>query len=239
MSTLTRKQRELHQREQLILDAAQNMMNERGYNHLTMERIAETVEYSKGTIYNHFASKEDLVCSLCCRAITNLIDIFERACQYEGSSREKYSAISIAYSLYHQLHPLDKQNIQIIKNNAVREKVTVEKLAEMELLEHKIAKIAQNIVQLALDCGDLPDVHRDDVSTIVFGSWSMHYGALLLDQSDIPLQQLGFNPVLKMLWKNTNRLLDGYQWQPLSTTVDSDRLFEKISSALLTDELKC
>ncbi len=239
MSALTRKQRELLEREELILDAAQTMLHQHGYNHLTMDRVAETVEYSKGTIYNHFSSKEDLVCSLCCRCITNLIDVFERAYQYQGSTRERYSAIGIAYSLYHQLNPMDSQNIQTVKNNAVREKVSKEKLTEMESLEQKITKIAQSIVQEAIDCGDLDKKLQDQVSTIVFGCWSMHYGALLLDQSDIPLHELGFSPVVKMLWDNANIYLDGYQWQPLSTSTDSKKLFEKISSALFDDKIKC
>jgi AcrR family transcriptional regulator len=238
MSIITRKQRELQKREELILDTAQTMLQQHGYNYLTMDRVAETVEYSKGTIYNHFDSKEDLVCSLSCRSITNLIDVFERAYRYEGSTRERYSAIGIGYSIYHQLRPMDTQNIQTIKNNAVREKVSEYKLTEMELLEHKINKIAQNIVQEAIDSGDLDKKHQDHVGTIVFGCWSMHYGALLLNQSDIPLHELGFNPVVKMLWHNTNVYLDGYQWHPLSTTTDTEKLFDKISSALFDDEVK-
>lgn len=235
---ISRKQRELLEREELILDAAQSMLHQHGYNYLTMDRIAETVEYSKGTIYNHFLSKEDLVCTLSCRSISNLIDVFERAYQYQGSTRERYSAIGIGYSLYHQLHPMDWHNIQIVKYNAVREKVSEKKLTEMKLLEQKIAQIAQSIVQDALDCGDLDLRYQQDVSTIVFGCWSMHYGALLLEKSDIPLHELGFSPVVKMLWKNANIYLDGYQWQPLSKTIDSKQLFDKISSALFKDELK-
>ncbi|MCK4834890.1 MAG: TetR/AcrR family transcriptional regulator [Gammaproteobacteria bacterium] len=237
MTTESRKQREIREREELILSAAQTLLHEHGYNHLTMDRVAETVEYSKGTIYNHFTSKEDLVCSLGCRCISNLIDVFERAYQYSGTTRERYSAIGIGYSLYNQLHPMDAQNVQTVKNNAVREKVSEYKLAEMETLEQKITTIARSIVQEAIDCGDLDKSHQDDVNTIVFGCWSMHYGALLLDQSDIPLQQLGFSPVVNMLWKNANIYLDGYQWQPSSTTIDTDKLFEKISSALFADEI--
>lgn len=234
----TRKQRELMQREQLILDTAQSMIHEHGYAYLTMDRVAEAVEYSKGTIYNHFSSKEDLVCSLCCRSIKNLIEVFERAYHYQGSTRERYSAIGVGYSLYHQLHPMDSQNIQTLKNNAVREKVSKEKLAEMESLEQKITDITQSIVQDAIDCGDLDKSHQEHVGTIVFGCWSMHYGALLLDQSDIPLNELGFSPVVNMLWKNSNIYLDGYQWQPLSTTTDSEKLFNKISSSMFDDEIK-
>lgn len=238
MPTQSRKQREILEREELILSAAQSILHEHGYNYLTMDRVAETVEYSKGTIYNHFASKEDLVCSLCCRCIGNLVDIFERAYQYPGSTRERYSAIGIGYSLYNQLHPMDTQNIQTVKNNAVREKVSEYKLAEMESLEQKITKIARSIVQDAIDCGDLGKEHQDNVNTIVFGCWSMHYGALLLDQSSIPLQDLGFSPVVNMLWKNANIYLDGYQWQPLSATTDTSKLFEKLSSALFDDKIE-
>ncbi|VAW51879.1 Transcriptional regulator, AcrR family [hydrothermal vent metagenome] len=235
---LSRKEREIHEREELILSAAQKMLHQHGYNYLTMDRVAEMVEYSKGTIYNHFASKEDLVCSLCCRCITNLITIFERAYHYPGSTRERYSAIGIGYSLYHQLNPMDAQNIQTVKNNAVREKINDGKLTEMELLEQKITKIARSIVQEAIDCGDLNKQYQQNVNTIVFGCWSMHYGALLLDQSDIPLQELGFSPVVNMLWHNANIYLDGYNWLPLSTTSNTKKLFEKISSALFDDETK-
>ena len=237
MLPLTRKQREINEREQLILSAAQSMLHQHGYNYLTMDRVAETVEYSKGTIYNHFASKEDLVCSLCCRCVGNLIEVFERAYHYPGTTRERYSAIGIGYSIYHQLHPLDTQILQIVKNNAIREKISDFKLAEMELLEQKITNITSSIVQEAIDCGDLDRRYQDSVSTIVFGCWSMHYGALMLDQSDIPLHELGFNPVVNMLWKNANIYLDGYQWQPLSTSIDTDSLFERISIALFDGEI--
>ena len=238
MPSLTRKQREMLDREELILSAAQSLLHQHGYNHLTMDRVAETVEYSKGTIYNHFASKEDLVCSLCCRTINNLIDIFERAYQYPGTTRERYCAIGIGYSLYHQLHPMDTQNIQTVRNNAVREKVSEYRLGEMESLELKITRIASSIVQEAIDCGELNKKHQANVNTIVFGGWSQHYGALLLDQSDIPLQEMGFDPVIDMVWQNANIFLDGYQWLPLSTDTDTNRLFEKISSALFDNEIK-
>jgi AcrR family transcriptional regulator len=242
MPITTRKQRELLQRETLILDTAQAMMHEYGYNFLTMDRIAEAVEYSKGTLYNHFASKEDIVGSLCCRSLNNLLGIFQRAYDYQGSTRERYAAIGIGYSLYNQLHPLDTHNIQTVKTNAVREKVSDEKMAELKSLEHEVTLITQRIVQEAIDCGDLDKKYQDHVKTIVFGCWSMHYGALLLNQSDIPLNELGFSPVVKMLWQNSNIYLDGYQWQPLSNTpdniIDNEVLFEKISSAVFADELE-
>lgn len=237
--TMSRKQREIRQREELILNTAQEMLHQHGYKYLTMDRIAEKVEYSKGTIYNHFASKEDLVCSLSCRCLANLIDLFQQAHDMEGSTRERYSAIGIAYSMYTKANPLDSRNIQTVKNNAVRENVSAAKLEEMESLEERIAQISRSIVQQAIDCGDLDNKYQHKVSTIVFGCWSMHYGALLLDHSDIPLEDLGFSPVVQMLWDNANTYLDGYQWQPLSNTFDTQALFNKISSALDVEKSSC
>lgn len=238
MPTKTRKQLEIFEREELILNSAQAMIYQHGYNFLTMDRIAEAVGYSKGTLYNHFVSKEDIAGSLCCRSLKKLICIFQRAYDYQGSTRERYAAIGIGYSLYNQLHPLDTHNIQTVKTNAIREKISTEKLIEIKSLEHEVTLITQRIVQEALDCGDLNKKYQEHLNTIVFGCWSMHYGALLIDQSDTPLNALGFNPVVKMLWHNSNILLDGYQWQPLSSTVSSKDLFEKISSTVFTGETK-
>ncbi len=237
MPELSPKKREIQQRETLILSVAENILYQHGYNYLTMDRVAEAVEYSKGTIYNHFASKEDLICTLGCLCLRNLIAVFEQAHHYPGTTRERYCAIGIGYSIYHQLHPMDRQNIQAIRSNAVREKISDQKLIEMASLEHKITEVIRNIVQHAIDCGELDKKYQTNINTIVFAFWSMHYGALLLEQSDIPLSELGFNPVVSMLWENANIYLDGCHWLPLSTDTDTDALFNKISAHLFSDEI--
>ena len=40
------------------------MLLEKGYLGLTMDRIADEAEYSKGTIYQHFTCKEEIVAAL-------------------------------------------------------------------------------------------------------------------------------------------------------------------------------
>ena len=64
METLSRKQREIQEREALILEVAREMLLERGYLGVTMDRIAQAIEYSKGTVYQHFSSKEDVLVAL-------------------------------------------------------------------------------------------------------------------------------------------------------------------------------
>jgi len=237
MPQLSRKERDFLLREQLILDTAQNMIHELGYAHLTMDRVAEAVEYSKGTIYNHFSSKEDLVCSLCCRCMSSLLEMFNRAYRYEGSTRDRFSAIGIAYALYHQLHPLDAQNIQLVKTHGVREKLGVNRLEKLSSLEYEITQICVKLVKEAITSGDIPEHNNIEAATLVFGFWSLHYGGLLLAHSDISLEDLGFNPAINMLWRNAQSLMDAAGWQPLSNGNHNEALFNRLCSDLFPHEI--
>jgi AcrR family transcriptional regulator len=48
---------------QRVLDEAQRLFRERGYAATSLEQIAEAADVTKGAIYGHFASKEDLLLS--------------------------------------------------------------------------------------------------------------------------------------------------------------------------------
>lgn len=60
MSTKTRRQKERDRREQEIVEAAQKVFFEKGYQAATMSDIAKAAELSKGTLYLYFESKSNL-----------------------------------------------------------------------------------------------------------------------------------------------------------------------------------
>ena len=238
MNTLSRKQRELQQREQLILDTAQLILNQEGFSSLTMERIASEIEYSKGTIYNHFTSKEDVISSIGCRCMRRLIDLFKRAANYPGSHRERISAIVIAHSLYAQLHPVEIQNMQIIKSQAVRNKVSPDKQNEILKLEQTVTGIVMGIVRDAMQDGEIGSDDQCLPDGIVLGLWTMGYGSNLLHLSDIPFDKLGMCQPLDIAWINSNKLLDSYQWKPLSHEMDIHALQQSLTQILYADVLE-
>jgi AcrR family transcriptional regulator len=65
MGIAERREREREEVRRKILDAAHELFAREGYDRVTMRRIAEAIEYSPTTIYNHFEDKDDLVQSLC------------------------------------------------------------------------------------------------------------------------------------------------------------------------------
>ena len=235
--SLTRKQRELVEREQLILDTAQLILQKEGLQSLSMERIAAEIEYSKGTVYNHFGSKEEIISGISCRCMNKLIEMFSKAQNYKGNHRERIAAIGIAHSLYAQLHPTEVQNMQVLKSADIREKIPTEKQNELFQLEQQITQIVMQIVRDAIEDGDIPADQPHIPDSIVLGLWSMGYGSNLLQLTSIPFEKLGMQQPLQMVWINTHNLLDCYQWKPLSNTFDIEALKEKICQELYADEI--
>jgi AcrR family transcriptional regulator len=62
VTRLTREESTARTRERVIA-AAQRLFRERGYAATSLEQIADAAEVTKGAIYGHFATKEDLLLS--------------------------------------------------------------------------------------------------------------------------------------------------------------------------------
>jgi AcrR family transcriptional regulator len=65
VGVIERREREREEVRRKILTAARDLFATEGYDRITMRRIADAIEYSATTIYNHFEDKDDLVHALC------------------------------------------------------------------------------------------------------------------------------------------------------------------------------
>jgi AcrR family transcriptional regulator len=58
---LSLKDRQRQMREDAILEAAHSLLAEKGYQGMTMDDLANRVGIAKGSLYQHFKSKEELI----------------------------------------------------------------------------------------------------------------------------------------------------------------------------------
>jgi TetR/AcrR family fatty acid metabolism transcriptional regulator len=86
------KERQRHEREQLILSAAGELLLERGYHDTSIDDIAARVGISKGTVYLHFAGKEELVLALIERNMRQFSAALDEILSAPGSPRAKLEA---------------------------------------------------------------------------------------------------------------------------------------------------
>jgi TetR/AcrR family transcriptional regulator len=66
-----------------ILDAAEALFAERGFNGTSVRDIASSVALNPASLYNHFTSKEALYEAVLARGIRPLIEVLERAAESE------------------------------------------------------------------------------------------------------------------------------------------------------------
>src|SRR5258708_30382160 len=72
------KERQRQEREDLILQAAEEILTEKGYYETSMDEIAARVGVAKGTLYLHFPGKEDLVFALFNREVETFTQLVQQ-----------------------------------------------------------------------------------------------------------------------------------------------------------------
>ena len=87
------KERQREERGELILCAADELFLEKGYHDTSIDDIAARVGISKGAVYLHFASKEDLVVALLERGMRQLQATLDEILAAPGTPREKLYAV--------------------------------------------------------------------------------------------------------------------------------------------------
>ncbi len=108
-----RKARRKEQNIQDIQNACFKLLLEKSVEELSMDEIAKEAGFGKGSLYNHFNNKEDLVKSLLQVASQNFIDQASEIAQSEGSFKEKLFKI---LTYLEHVHTKDKCLIRLIQH---------------------------------------------------------------------------------------------------------------------------
>ena len=236
MNVQTRKQREIAERHQRFLEISMDLIEKDGFASFSMDRIAEIAEYSKGTVYQHFHCKEEVLIQLCCSCMRELAGLFQRAASFDGNHRERLLAVFFAHDLWARMHPDRLTMMQSLGADGIREKVDSESLATHDELESRLISIVSSIVVDATYSADLRLDNSLNPVELVFGLWSLSYGGQLIRSYNIPLQELGVRDPCMALMRTSSAMLDGLGWTPLSSDYDYLQSMQKIETELFQVE---
>lgn len=216
----TRKQREIREREGKILDVARAHLVRGGYLGLNMDRIAEEIEYSKGTIYQHFRNKEEILLALANQALNTRLQMFEEAARFDGPHRVRLATVGAAAEAFVEHFSHFFMVEQIVRLSSIWEKTSPERRALMETCERRCMATVVEIVRSGVEDGSLVLPSEVEPEEVVFGMWSIYLGSQTIAESSHALEEIGIANPIASLRKNQNRLLDGYGWKPMSGEFD-------------------
>lgn len=237
MGTLTRKQREIQEREQLMLQIARRMLVEQGYAGLSMDQLAEATEYSKGTIYQHFSTKEDLVTALAIETMERRVELFLRAEQFVGRSRERMLAIGVADEVFGRSEPHHYRSEFIIKLANLQDRASDERREALERLESACFSCVVRIVQSGIDEGELPA--NTNPRELVYAVVTMALGTHMTSMNYCSmLSEFAIDNPTRLMLGNIHTLLDGFGWKPLRSQWDYDVSYKRIAAEIFGQEFQ-
>jgi AcrR family transcriptional regulator len=235
--TLSPKQQEIRDREKAILDVAAPMLVAEGYHGLSMDRIASQLRYAKGTIYNHYPNKEEIILAIAVDCVKRRQEMFDRAALSKGCSRDRMQAIGVAFELYTRVYNNDFKIEQVIRNESVWEKTSQKRREMLMNWEQQCMSMIAGIVRDAVSAGDLDVTPAVNIPEMIFGFWALTYGSYVLLETSPSLVQLGITDVYRSIRINSHRLLNGIPWKPIRTQEEDLAMFERKAHEVFPNEL--
>ena len=143
------KEKQRQEREELILQAAEEVLAEKGYFETSVDEIAARVGIAKGTVYLHFPSKEDLVVAILERNTQAVVELVEATVASAHSNREKLEAtLQVVYGGF--FDPRKRQIMQLpyaVMNGSELRRVFVEKKGCMKEAWNRLAALIASILE--------------------------------------------------------------------------------------------
>lgn len=223
---MTRKQREIKEREARILKLARPILLREGYQALSMDRLAAEMEYAKGTLYNHFPNKEDIVMALAVESINLRMRMMESASLHGQNPRERLVHVGAASELFSTA--TGHFAIEAwIRNSTIWEKASPERQDFIKQTEGKCMGIVAGLSRDAVARGDLALPPGLSPEEVIFGFWSITYGSQILAASSPSLGALGITNPLSTIRQHCFTLLNGFQWKPFMDYPDHTELMNR------------
>jgi AcrR family transcriptional regulator len=237
MASAAWKQREIQQREKTIIEVARKLLLKQGYFALTMDRLVAHTEYSKGTLYQHFSSKEDVLAAIEAEADVVRSSFFDRAAKFRGNARERMTCLGYAYELYFTLYPGHFNSERIIEAPEVQEKISPKRRFNAKSQDEHCFKVMLEMIFSAEIEGNLRLPKGMTAQALCFNLWSATSGAYSKLAAHFELPNMTQKELLLSVRRNTWHLLDGYRWHPLSSEVDYEKIIKRARREIFPQEV--
>ena len=138
-----------------ILATARRLFLDHNYADVSVDRIARETEVTKGGIYHHFASKEELYLAMLRADFEHLAALFEEATAPPGSCREKLARLTRAFL---SLSPIERRVMRLVR----RDINTFDDPARAELIRGYQRALPERIEELLHEGFERGELRRSD-----------------------------------------------------------------------------
>ncbi len=100
-----RKELEYQLRREFIIEVAQKLFYENGYENVTLNEVAKKADYTKATLYSYIKSKEDLYMEVYCVGLQQRYEYLKKEMAKEKTGFAKVEMFGKAYYEFYKNNP--------------------------------------------------------------------------------------------------------------------------------------
>ena len=183
------RERQRQERADLILQAAEEVLTEKGYHDTSMDEIAARVGVAKGTVYLHFPSKEDLVFALFERDLAAFLQTVEQVVSSTATPRAKLE--TIFRCMYQGLLGKRMQLLLTLYTSLDIRKDLIEKKAQVHTCLERLTAQITTLLEEGKAAGEFdPAIPTEVMLTIFFSLLSPRGYKRLVVDGQMPLDDL-------------------------------------------------
>lgn len=188
----TRREREKQARYDAILDAAELVFSEKGYDRTSMDDIARTASLSRALLYVYFKDKAAIQRSIILRAGESLCRRFEQARDTATTGLAQITAMGEAYYQFYLEEP--DYFSALTKASTAMTEADEQQAMDMMCSESGLMELMEGAIRLGLEDGTLnrDRIHNPE-QTALYLRGALH-GVILLCQSEMAEREGGEAP---------------------------------------------
>lgn len=184
---------------QLILDAALKMFLEVGYAKTSIRNIADSIEYSPGTIYLYYKDKDELLYGVQHQAYAKLLEVFQKKAKDKNPAK-RLREICQAYIEFGLKNP-GLYDLMFIIRSPMNVDETIHKTNGGNCLGY--------LSQCVAECIEQKLIKFEDAKSSTLQVWSLAHGLVSLDiRCRLRVMIQDENAVYEMLGATMNNYLD-------------------------------
>jgi AcrR family transcriptional regulator len=187
-SNLSRKERDKIRNKEAIMDAAVHLFARNGFNETKLEEVATLAEFGKGTIYNYFENKNDLLLSTFNYALTKVSNYLEEQLSNVEDPLERLRLIVNSQFEYYRSNE-DFLRVVVANQQLIGEAIHGGSGKDLHQRFMYLKKLMVKEIQAAIDSGQLKSGNATRYASYISGMIhgqvrSLNHREIIIDDVD-------------------------------------------------------
>lgn len=168
-NTVSRREREKLAHRQDIIDAATRVFAEKGFFCATLDEVAQEAEFSKGALYLHFSSKDDLLYNVISSKTSYLSQVLNDILNMKSEFQEELRALlkKLAEMAFAEK---DFFSLFITQHAEFYKSLSPDKAKEICAVHSKFDKTLVCRIEKAIEDGELRDITPRAIHGLIRGA---------------------------------------------------------------------